>query len=238
MRVGTAGWSLPRQVRDRFGAGGSNLARYATRFPCAEINSSFYRPHRPSTYARWAETTPPDFRFAVKVPKAITHEAKLVDCETLLDAFLAEAGGLGDRLGPLLIQLAPKHALDEEVADRFFVALRARHAGPVVLEPRHASWFTAAATELLVRHRVARAAADPAKIVEAALPGGDGSLVYFRLHGSPRTYWSSYDDAWLDALALRLRDAAASATDTWCIFDNTASGAAAANALSLCERLR
>ena len=176
VRVGTAGWSLPRQVRDRFGAGDSNLARYATRFSCAEINSSFYRPHRPTTYARWAETTPPDFRFAVKVPKAITHEAKLVDCETLLDAFLAEAGGLGSRLGPLLVQLAPKHALDEEVASRFFVALRARHAGPVVLEPRHASWFTAAATDLLVMHRVARAAADPERFFVPPYVGHRGWL--------------------------------------------------------------
>jgi uncharacterized protein YecE (DUF72 family) len=238
VRVGTAGWALPRGVRERFGDGASNLARYATRFTCGEINSSFYRPHRPTVYARWAASTPPDFRFAVKVPKAITHGAKLVDTETLLDAFLAEAGGLGDRLGPLLVQLAPKHALDEEVAGRFFAALRARHAGPVAFEPRHASWFSAAATDLLVMHRIARVATDPAKIPAAADPGGDASLVYFRLHGSPRTYWSSYEDPYLDALALRLRDAAASANGTWCIFDNTASGAAAANALSLCERLR
>ena len=235
--VGTAGWSLPVAVQPSFPGEGTHLRRYARRFPVAEINSSFYRPHRPATYARWATLVPEGFRFAVKLPKTITHERQLVGAGDLLDAFLAEAGALGDRFGPLLVQLPPRLALDGAAADAFFRELRSRFDGAVALEPRHASWFEPGAEELLVEHRISRVAADPARVPAAGEPGGDPALVYYRLHGSPRTYWSSYDDAYLDALAARMRDGARRASEVWCIFDNTASGAAAANALALLDRL-
>ena len=235
--VGTAGWSLPRAVQPGFPGEGTHLQRYARRFPVAEINSSFYRPHRQATYARWASLVPDGFRFSVKVPKAITHERKLAASAELLDAFVAESRALGNRLGALLVQLPPKLELDLTVGGEFLRVLRDRFAGPVALEPRHASWFTPEADRLLVDHRIARVAADPARVPGAALPGGDPALVYYRLHGSPRTYWSAYDDAYLDALAAKMRDAARNAREVWCIFDNTASGAAAANALALLRRL-
>ena len=71
---------------------GSNLARYAARFAAVEINSSFYRPHRPETYARWADSVPAGFRFAVKLPKSITHEKRLQEFGAELDRFAAEVG--------------------------------------------------------------------------------------------------------------------------------------------------
>ena len=83
-----------------------------------EINSSFYRPHRTATYERWAASVPEDFRFAVKVPKAITHERRLKDASDLLDRFLSEAGGLGPKLGPLLVQLPPSLSFQAGIADR------------------------------------------------------------------------------------------------------------------------
>jgi uncharacterized protein YecE (DUF72 family) len=232
--VGCAGWSLPREAQPLFPAEGTHLARYAARFPAAEINSSFYRPHRPATYARWAATVPPGFRFAVKVPRAITHERRLADADAPLDAFLAEAGSLGDALGCLLVQLPPSLVFAPAVAERFLAALRERHSGAVAAEPRHPSWFTAEAERLLVGWRVARVAADPAPVPAAALPGGWEGTVYHRLHGSPRTYYSAYAPAALDALAARVRRAAA---PTWCVFDNTASGAATTDALALLDRL-
>src|ERR1700760_3747408 len=96
--IGTAGWSIPKAQRERFGAGDSILARYAARLNAVEINSSFYRPHRPATYARWAAAVPQNFRFSVKLPKAITHERRLEDCGDLLDRFVAEVTGLGPKL--------------------------------------------------------------------------------------------------------------------------------------------
>ena len=235
--VGCAGWSLPRDQQARFPSEGTHLERYAARFPAAEINTSFYRPHRPATYARWSAAVPESFRFAVKVPKAITHGLRLRGAGDALDAFLAEAGALGERLGCLLVQLPPSLDFDADAAGAFFAALRERTPVAAACEPRHASWFTAEADELLAAHGVARVAADPARVPEAAEPGGAPDTVYYRLHGSPRIYYSAYGAAYLDALAARLGEHAAAGRRTWCIFDNTAAGAATENALELLDRL-
>ncbi len=234
--VGTAGWAIPRAVRDAFPDTGSLLERYAARFPATEINSSFHRPHQVATYERWARSTPPEFRFAVKVPKVITHERGLSGVEQDLDRFLAECGALGDKLGPLLVQLPPKSAFGAQVAPEFFAALRERFAGDVVCEPRHASWFTPEAGELLSSYRVARVAADPARVPEAAEPGGWEGIAYYRLHGSPRVYWSAYSEESREALAGLLLSHCARGIPVWCIFDNTASGAAAGDALDAMRR--
>lgn len=237
VRVGTAGWALPRAVQDRFEGDDAHLARYARVLTAAEINSSFYRSHRASTWARWAASVPVSFRFAVKVPRTITHERRLLDAEALLDRFLSEIAPLSDKLGCLLVQLPGRLAFDEGVADPFFAALRARYRGAAVIEPRHDSWFNAAATGLLVTHALGRVAADPARVSAAARPAGAGPIAYWRLHGSPRMYWSAYDDAALDRYAAALLDAAGRGWEAWCIFDNTSSGAAAANALALQARV-
>jgi uncharacterized protein YecE (DUF72 family) len=221
--VGTAGWSIPKEHRERFGAGGSILTRYATRLNAVEINSSFYRPHKPATYARWAESVPEGFLFSVKMPKTITHEKRLKEVDALLESFLGECTVLGSKLGPLLVQLPPSLKFDPAI--RFFGTLRERFDGAVVCEPRHASWFTSEAEALFEKHRISRVAADPAPVSQAAEPFGD--LAYFRWHGSPRMYYSDYDDAALGALKKRLPK------DAWVIFDNTALGHATANALAL-----
>jgi uncharacterized protein YecE (DUF72 family) len=229
-RVGTAGWTLPRDVRDRFPPDGTQLERYAARFAGVEINSSFYRPHRLSTYARWAASVPADFRFALKLPKEITHTRRFADCAEPLDRFLAESAALEEKRGVLLVQLPPSFAYDAARADAFFTLLRGRHAGLIACEPRHASWFAPDADAALRAFAVARVAADPAPVPQAAVPGGWDGFAYHRLHGSPRMYYSAYDDAALRALAQRLRAARAPA---WCVFDNTTLGAATANALDL-----
>lgn len=235
--VGCAGWSLPRAVQDAFAPGDSHLARYASRFSLAEINSSFHRPHRRELYEKWAASVPAGFRFCAKLPKAITHERRLVDCEGPLAEFLAQAGGLGDRLAGLLVQLPPSFAFDAGTAQAFLRLLRGRFAGAIACEPRHASWFTPAADALLRDFQVARVLADPVRHEPGRWPGGWPGLVYLRLHGAPRVYYSAYDTPLLQALARRLRQAEAEGAEAWCIFDNTASGAAAGNALELVRLL-
>jgi uncharacterized protein YecE (DUF72 family) len=229
--ISCAGWSLGREHWPAFAAEGTHLQRYATRLNCVEINSSFYRPHRRQTYERWADGVPEAFRFSVKIPKHITHELRLANCESALDTFLAECGGLGDRLGCLLVQLPPSLAFDEAIAGGFFTALRQRFTGPVVLEPRHESWVSA--EPLLMTHQIAQAAVDPSRISSDASPSGWAGTRYWRLHGSPRIYHSAYASAYLQNLAQALHSAAATGAATWCIFDNTASGAALGNALAL-----
>lgn len=233
-RIGLAGWSVVAAHRHLLGEGDSMLARYATRFDCVEINSSFYRSHQPKTYERWAASVSNDFRFSVKLPQVITHELGLRGAREPLEQFLDEIAGLGDKLGGVLVQLAPSLAWDGRVANAFFTLLRFRYAGPVALEPRHASWFDAKRTEFYTRYAIARVAADPAKIPGAEQPAGDTKQWrYFRWHGSPRMYYSRYDDAPLDALATDVGHA----KNAWVIFDNTAGGHAAGDAARLQHRL-
>jgi uncharacterized protein YecE (DUF72 family) len=233
--VGTAGWSIPQHYANVFDTPGKHLARYGARLAAVEINSSFYRPHKPETYARWAASVPDSFRFAVKVPREITHSRKLMAVATSLKDFLGQVSNLGDRLGPLLVQLPPSFRYDKTTVTGFFEMMRAKFDGGVVCEPRHASWFTDDVDEALRRFKVARVAADPAPAPRAAQPGGWPGLVYRRLHGSPKMYYSAYSAAYLKALA---RDMRASAAPQWCIFDNTAVGAALGNALELQDLLR
>jgi uncharacterized protein YecE (DUF72 family) len=124
--IGTAGWSIPRAVADAFPAEGSGLQRYASRFHFVEINTTFYRPHRPQTFARWATSVADDFRFAVKIPKAFTHELQVRDAEAPLRAFFEQTQCLGDKHGPYLVQLPPSLAYDEAVASAFFTCVHSR----------------------------------------------------------------------------------------------------------------
>ena len=230
--IATAGWSVPRTVAARFPRDGTHLQRYARVLRGAEIDTSFYRNHARETYARWAAQVPRTFRFAVKLPRQITHDGRLRGARRPLQDFLEGVAGLGSRLGPLVVQLPPSLAFESRVARTFFTLLRELHDGPVVCEPRHASWFETPADALLVRHRVGRIGADPAVVPVAAQPGGWPGTVYYRLHGSPRKYWSVYDAARIAGWAQALR-AQPRGTLAWCVFDNTASSGAAGNAVQL-----
>ena len=235
VRVGTAGWAIPTPLRDAFGDGQSNLARYATRFDCVEINSSFHRRHRASTWARWAMSVPDSFRFSAKLPRTITHGAGLRDADELLAEFIADSSTMGAKLAVILVQLPPKLAFDPAVAVPFLAALRSATPARIVCEPRHPSWLDDAPEQFLAEHDIARVAADPAPVAAAAHPGGDTGFQYWRLHGSPHIYRSSYDAARLEAYAAQLQRSAGGA---WCMFDNTASSAATGNALDLSSALK
>jgi len=229
-RIGCASWSIDRASAPYFASEGSHLQRYARVMNAVEINSSFYRPHQASTYARWADDVPEDFRFSVKLPRSITHDHRLKDINELLARFAGEAGALGPKLGCVLVQLPPSLALDSALADALFARLAALFRCTIACEARHPSWFAAAGTALLQAHGAARVIADP----PAGQPGPHvptSDTVYARLHGSPRTYYSAYTDEYLDSVAAYL-----AGKDGWIIFDNTASGAALPNALALMKK--
>ncbi|AQR68799.1 hypothetical protein BZG29_10945 [Janthinobacterium sp. LM6] len=233
--IGTAGWSLSSAVASRFPLDGSQLQRYAQVLDCVEINSSFYRSHQSATYARWAASTPEHFRFSVKLPRSITHERRLRDGAAELDRFAGEVMQLGNKLGCVLVQLPPSLRFEADVAAAFFQALRQRFGGMLACEARHPNWFAAQATGLLTAQRITRVRADP----PAGQPGPHvptTSEAYLRLHGSPKIYYSDYPADYLAALAAELH--AQTQADNWCIFDNTAAGAALFNALDLQARLR
>lgn len=167
----------------------------------------------------------------------ITHDQRLARAAPLLDGFLADLTPLGNRLGCLLVQLPPSLAFETRIARGFFALLRKRFDRGVALEPRHVSWFGSRAERLMEEFRIARVAADPPRAAGDGRPGGWRGLAYFRLHGSPRVYYSSYDDEFLGVLALELKALARRRIPTWCIFDNTTLGAGTGNALTLMEEL-
>lgn len=237
LRIGTAGWSVPAAVAEGFPPPGTHLERYARGMNAVEVNTSFYRPHKRPVWERWAASTPADFRFSVKVPRLLTHDQRLADPGAVLDRFAGEVAGLGDRLGVLLIQLPPTLGFDPSVASSFFKAVGERFDAPVALEPRHAEWFSDTADQWLSERKIARVAADPAKHPGAERPGGWRGLTYYRLHGSPRVYYSAYAPKVLADLA-RTLEAERTAASTWCIFDNTAASAALGDALAVAGQLR
>ncbi|MEJ0006706.1 MAG: DUF72 domain-containing protein [Steroidobacteraceae bacterium] len=235
MRLGVAGWGIASRYLDQLPIGGTHLERYARVFSAVEINTSFYRHHQLGTYARWAQSVGPAFRFSVKTPKALTHEGSLGHTDhAVLERFLGEVAGLGAKLRALLIQLPPSLPFERADAEGFLTQLRRRIAPTVaiVCEPRHASWSSDTAEALFKELAVSRSAVDPPRWRQDAIPGGGPHLAYFRMHGSPRTYFSDYAPPRLETLARELQAAMRNCDELWCIFDNTAHGYAIGNALS------
>jgi uncharacterized protein YecE (DUF72 family) len=212
------------------------LEKYATRFNAVEINSSFYRPHKPSTYEKWASQVPADFLFSVKLPRTITHHARLRDIDAPQNQFAIESGGLGGKLGCLLVQLPPSLAFSVVDSGIAFALIRKLFACPIVCEPRHQTWFTRDVDAFLKDHDVGRVAADPALCASASVPGGDPHTCYYRLHGSPRVYYSDYSANALQGYARAIAQLEQH-SNAWCIFDNTADGCAFSNALALQQLL-
>lgn len=217
----------------RFPGEGTHLARYASRLNAVEINSSFYRPHQQRTYAKWASQVPDGFRFAVKFPREATHLSRLREPGAVIEEFAGQVGALGDRLGPILVQLPPGLAFESDVAGDFFARLREHFDGAIVCEPRHATWFTDELDDFWLRFEVSRVAADPARIAEAAIAAGAGPVRYWRLHGTPRVYYDAYGEERLEAWAAAMSEANAEGWDVWAIMDNTAMGHALGDALCL-----
>lgn len=238
--IGCAGWSIPFSQRDQLPGDDSHLERYARHFNAVEINSSFYRPHRKSTYTRWGASVPDSFRFSVKVPQEISHEARLRGTASLLEEFLSECTCLGNKLGCLLLQLPPTLPYESAVVSSFFELLRRMTDLPVACEPRHISWFTDEVDQQLTAYKVSRVVADPdpSESDRGKHPAGWNEMAYFRLHGTPRVYSSSYETPNLVVLAERLREQSLARPATWCIFDNTTLGAAIENAVELTQLCR
>jgi uncharacterized protein YecE (DUF72 family) len=229
VRIGIAGWSNPPAQRHERKANESHLAYYASQFSCVEINSSFYKAHQGATYTRWRDETPPEFRFSAKMPRSITHEAGLRRAAREVSRFYDEIAHLRPKLKAVLVQLPPSLEFDLRSTRTFFRAAPRMRGTAVTCEPRHVSWFSAAADAALRELNVTRVAADPARCAGAGEAGGARRFAYFRWHGTPRIYYSKYSDVQLQVFAAEVSRSRAKVV--WCIFDNTARYAAWDDAL-------
>lgn len=227
--IGTSGWQY-RDWRDRLYprelAQKCWLEHYAERFQTVESNSAFYRLPAHATFADWARRTPADFVFAVKMSRYLTHIKRLVDASEPVARFLEHAGGLGPKLGPVLLQLPPTLKADVELLDaclgRFPRGLR------VAVEFRHPSWFATATRRTLEERSTALCLTDRGSRPTSPL-WTTAEWSYLRLHegaASPHPcYGSSALSTWAERLAERWPSG-----DVYVYFNNDASCCAARDA--------
>lgn len=231
--IGTSGWSY-RHWQDSFYRGTARkdwLKFYSERFSAVEINASFYRLQTPQTFRSWYEQTPPDFRFALKANRYLTHNKKLLDPEVSVQIEKNHATALGEKLAVVLWQLPGGMKKDMRRLQRFVEALGQWLEVPHVLEFRHDAWFDDETASCLQQAGISVCQSDA-----EAWPIWrqiSSNLVYVRLHGHTRTYASSYSaeelTAWADRIAAWLEQG----KHVHVYFNNDAEAAAPFNALSL-----
>lgn len=236
LHIGVAGWYIPSAQAHLMPDEGTHLQRYSRTFNAVELNRTFYALPRVPTVHKWVECVPESFRFSLKLSKKITHELKFHQAIPALKEFISLAHEFGEKLGPVLVQTPPSLEASDHVLD-FLEQFRELFDHPIVMEPRHPSWTNDTVDGRLRELRIARVAADPAKVPHLAKPGGDRSIAYFRLHGTPRIYWSAYTDEVLMEWAGLVKEQLNTSEDVWVIFDNTARDAAVPNALKMQELL-
>jgi uncharacterized protein YecE (DUF72 family) len=234
--VGTSGW----QYRDWRGPFYPDklpqrawLEHYAGRFATVEVNNAFYRLPERDTFVRWRQRTPDDFRLAVKMSRYLTHIRRLNDPAEPVARFLGRADGLGDRLGPVLVQLPPTLRADPAVLD----AVLACFPGDVrvAVEPRHASWWNDEVRTVLEKRAAALVWAD-----RLGRPTGPlwrtADWGYLRFHQGRATPRPRYGRTALRTWAGRLREAYGAAADAYVYFNNDPGGAAVADAVAFARQ--
>ena len=209
------------------------LPFYAARFPTVELNSPFYRLPRAATFRAWARAVPPDFVFAVKASRFLTHIKRLRDPGPPLTLFLTRARGLGAMRGPILFQLPARFHLDLERLDAFLAALARRRIQRAVLEVRHASWLVDDVFERLAGANVALCLHD---WKEQPVTGPvTADFVYLRRHGTRRRYGGSYPESMLRKDAASIRQWRMQGKDVYVYFNNDGRAAAVRNAARLAQ---
>jgi uncharacterized protein YecE (DUF72 family) len=236
VHVGTSGWTYDHwlgRFYPREGGRESRLRQYARTFRSVEINATFYRLPTERAMRAWLAETPDDFVFAAKVSRFITHMKRLLDPEVHIPIFFGRIEKLGPKLGPLLVQLPPKFAVDFDRLRAFCDHLPPGHA--YAFELRHESWWTEEVFAFLAKRNLAfclfhLAGRETPEIVTAG-------LVYIRLHGPGAAYQGSYDDATLTRWRDRIEAWRAEGRDVFNYFDNDERAYAAEDAKRLQDML-
>jgi uncharacterized protein YecE (DUF72 family) len=237
VRIGTSGWSYDHWVGVLYERGlpaAQRLGRYAAEFDTVELNGSFYRWPPDAWFTRWRDQLPPGFLMTVKAARGLTHARRLRDPEVWVQRLHRGWNQLGDRAGPVLVQLPPtmeRSAENDERLDHFLDVMPAEI--PVAVEFRHPSWQDPGAYDVLRRHGAAYVVMSGAglpSVLEVT-----ATLVYLRLHGPDPTalYGGSYDDGELRRWADRIREWDADGRDVVVYFNNDLGGHAVRNARDL-----
>lgn len=232
IRIGTSGWHYKHWIGNFYPPGtqpSQMLSHYLRYFDTVEINNSFYRLPQPGTFTKWKEATPPNFEFAVKASRFLTHNKKLKDPENALENLLPRAEELGRKLGPILFQLPPKWGCNVERLDGMLQILPKQHR--YAFEFREPSWHCTKVYEVLRKYNAAYC------LYELAGFSTENEITanwtYIRLHGPGGKYQGSYSGAALQRWAGQIARWSETLKRVYVYFDNDQAGYAAKNALEL-----
>ena len=232
IRIGTSGWHYRHWV-GRFYSKGlpakEMFAFYQRHFDTVELNNSFYRLPTPEAFDAWRESSRPDFIFAVKGSRFVTHNKKLKDPEQPLKNLLPRAERLAEKLGAILWQLPPKWRRNVERLEEFLQALPKQHR--YAFEFREPSWHHESVYEVLRQHNAAYCIYELEGFSTEPLVTAD--FTYVRLHGPGGKYQGSYSDDQLRAWADRIREWSKKLRAVYVYFDNDQAAYAPRNALTL-----
>lgn len=237
LHIGTSGWSYrwPEVLYPPELKSAERLGYYANHFNATEINSSFYHFTMVKTIEKWLSETPPNFKFAPKLNQEITHKRKFLDVEEPLQKFMSRYMLMGNRLGPVLIQIAGSFRYDRLVAESFYRTLRELYpAQAFALEARHVSWFMDEPLDLLREYNITTVIASAGK----RFPGTEATttnIAYLRLHGDEKLYSSAYSDEKLERYAYMVNDWLKDGKEVWVFFNNTMLGNAVTDANKLID---
>lgn len=243
--LGTSGWMYKDWGKTFYPEGmrEGHLAFLAQEFNSVEVNTSFYHLPRTSTFRKWAEETPADFTFALKLSRYITHEKKLQGVRGALERFIRHAKPVSAKLGVILVQLPPwlryRQALLNHFLDDLHVVSARNYPVRFALEPRHVSWMSGESalevTEILRRDDIALVFAHSKKI--PSYPPQEkfltASYVYVRFHGPSEFAASRYGPSRLRPWAARIAGWMKRGLDVFVYFNNDVHGHAVHDARTL-----
>lgn len=237
--IGTSGWAYNEWRNLFYPPGlksGDRLAWLATQLNAVELNSSFYRLPDPKLMARWADVVPDDFRFAIKVWNEITHTRRLDDCGDAVTAFMQALAPMGDKSGPLLLQLPPSLTVDAlPLLERVLAQFTSHGATQLAVEFRHRSWDIPAVAGMMDNQGTAIVLHDMKRPL--SLAANNAPLVYLRYHGVKGDYKGAYGADFLQAQAAAIRSWQNERRTIYVFFNNTMTGDAPLEALGLQKML-
>ncbi len=235
IRIGTSGWHYKHWLGVFYPAAtrpSEMFQFYARHFDTVEINNSFYQLPTATTFDNWRESSPPNFCYAVKASRFITHMKKLKDPQSSSAKFFLVADRLEQKLGPILFQLPPRWKVNIERLDEFLRTLPGEHQ--YTLEVRDDTWLIPEVYDVLRQHNVAFCIHDFADMKVPKEITAD--FTYLRFHGpTSAKYWGSYSDRDLRAWADWIKQHRRGLTSIYAYFNNDPEGAAVRNALTLKE---
>ena len=232
IRIGTSGWSYPHWRGIFYPeklSPGKWLQFYTEKFDTVELNSTFYRLPKESTFNNWKKRTPVNFKWAIKASRFITHIKRLKDIAEPIDRFFSRILNLKKKIGVILFQLPPTLKFEVTLLDNFLKKLPSDYR--YGLEVRNLSWIDKKAFTLLKKYNIAFCISDTAgrfPYIEKITT----DFIYIRLHGSKELYASDYTD---EELMIWLEKIKTWNKDTYIYFDNDANGYAVKNALKFKE---